>query len=192
MILPRNPEQLRRPSRPAWESRWKSQPAAISLNLALNPDDTAGPEEAIQMPKRTSASIARKAFDRADADFSTWLMMAKLGGFDDLPAGAQAWLMNYRGRLENMPEMEATSATVREVYAAYYAEMGGEGEPPRLAPSPRPTNGKVVDLKTARQVRTSRVTSAPAPERPRRTLSPFLIFAGMVALLAAIKFAFGF
>jgi hypothetical protein len=39
--------------------------------------------------------------------------------------------------------------------------------------------------------RTSRATDSPAPARPKRALSPFLIFAGMVAILAAIKFAFG-
>ena len=52
------------------------------------------------MPKRTSASIAKKAHAKAEADFTTWLMMAKLGGFDDLPPAAQTWLMNYRSRLD--------------------------------------------------------------------------------------------
>src|SRR5215218_8572806 len=33
------------------------------------------------MPKRTSASISKKAHAKAEADFTTWLMMAKLGGF---------------------------------------------------------------------------------------------------------------
>lgn len=155
------------------------------------------------MPKQTSSSIARKAFARAEADFATWLMMAKLGSFDDLPPNAQKWLMAYRPRLQQMSEADATAATVREVYAAYYQEMGGEGDPP--APSAgvpkEKLNGKgqVVDIKSARAARSQRLPQAPPPRgataRPikdwsPRTVSPFLIFAGMVALLAAIKFAF--
>jgi hypothetical protein len=143
------------------------------------------------MPRRTSASIARKAQAKAEADFTTWLMMAKLGSFDDLPADAQAWLMNYRTRLEQkMSEAAATSATIREVFVAYYAEMGGEGEPPEPDRSVAPGPNNIVELKSARLARTSGATSTAAP--PARSLSPFLIFAGMVAILAAIKFAFGF
>jgi hypothetical protein len=147
------------------------------------------------MPRRTSASIARKAQAKAEADFATWLMMAKLGGFDDLPPDAQAWLMNYRTRLEKkMSETDATSATIREVYAQYFADMGGEGEPPDSAGVSSSTKDNVVDLKNARVARTSRATESTSTttERPKRALSPFLIFAGMVAALAAIKFAFGF
>ena len=143
------------------------------------------------MPRRTSASIARKAQAKAEADFATWLMMAKLGSFDDLPADAQAWLMNYRARLEQkMSEAAATSATIREVFVAYYAEMGGEGEPPEPDRNVAPGPNNIVELKSARLARTSRATSTAAPTA--RSLSPFLIFAGMVAVLAAIKFAFGF
>jgi hypothetical protein len=40
----------------------------------------------------TSTSIAKKARSKAEADFATWLMMAKLGGFDDLPSNAQKFL----------------------------------------------------------------------------------------------------
>jgi hypothetical protein len=143
------------------------------------------------MPRRSSASISRKAHAKAEADFTTWLMMAKLGGFDDLPPDAQAWLMNYRGRLERTNEAEATQATIKEVYAAYYVEMGGEGEAPQLTRADQPARAEVVDLKTARQARSSRAPAAPAPERAKRALQPFLIFAGMVAVLATIKFAFG-
>ena len=144
------------------------------------------------MPKRPSTTIARKAYAKADADFATWLMMAKLGSFDDLPADAQGFLMSYRTRLEKMPEAEATSATVREeVYVAYYAEMGGEGEapdPPRIAAR---AEDNVVNLKSARLAQASRATGAAATQRSTRAWRPFLIFAGMVAALAAFKFAFG-
>jgi hypothetical protein len=75
----------------------------------------------------SSSSIARKARSKAEADFATWLMMAKLGGFDDLPSNAQSFLTNYRTRLETMSEVESTALAVLEVYSTYYSEMGGVG-----------------------------------------------------------------
>jgi hypothetical protein len=54
-------------------------------------------------------------------------MMAKLGGFDDLPSNAQSFLTNYRTRPETMSEAESTALAVREVYSAHYSEMGGVG-----------------------------------------------------------------
>ena len=54
-----------------------------------------------------------------------------------------------------------------------------------------PAKNNIVDLKNARVARTSRATDSSVPARPKRALSPFLIFAGMVAILAVIKFAFG-
>jgi hypothetical protein len=56
----------------------------------------------------SSSSIAKKARSKAEADFTTWLMMAKLGGFDDLPSNAQNFLTSYRARLETMSEAEST------------------------------------------------------------------------------------
>jgi hypothetical protein len=47
----------------------------------------------------SSSSIAKKARAKAEADFATWLMMAKLGSFDNLPPNAQKFLTNYRDRL---------------------------------------------------------------------------------------------
>ncbi|SDS46280.1 hypothetical protein SAMN05444158_2132 [Bradyrhizobium canariense] len=78
----------------------------------------------------SNTSIAKKARTKAEADFATWLMMAKLGGFDDLPSNAQSVLTNYRTRLETMSEAESTAVAVREVYSAYYSEMGGVGAAP--------------------------------------------------------------
>ena len=143
------------------------------------------------MPKRSNAAIGRKAHAKAAADFPTWLMMAKLGSFDDLPPDAQAWLTTYRSRFERMSEADATAATIRDIYAAYYAEMGGTGEAPEPLPDDSRSDDNVVNLK---QVRQARATQGAAPEAARagRSWSPFLIFAGMVALIAAIKFAFGY
>ena len=144
------------------------------------------------MPKRTSASIARKAQARAEADFATWLMMAKLGSFDDLPPDAQGWLTSYRARLDQMPEADAILATIRDLHVAYYADMGGVGEAPGLARSVPRAEGKIIDLKDARLAKASRMTGPSTPARSPRSLPPLLIFAGMVAALAAFKFAFGF
>src|SRR6201998_1543762 len=82
------------------------------------------------MSSSSDTSIARKARKKAEADFATWLMMAKLGGFDDLPPNAQGFLTAYRTRLETMSEAESTALAVREVYSAYYSEMGGAGAAP--------------------------------------------------------------
>lgn len=144
------------------------------------------------MPKRTSASLARKAHAKAEADFATWLMMAKLGSFDDLPPDAQGWLMSYRSRLDEMDEPKATLATIRDVYVAYYADMGGAGEAPEVGRSPDRAEDNVVDLKDVRRAKASRAAERPATTHSGRSLRPFLIFAGMVAALAAFKFAFGY
>ena len=62
-------------------------------------------------------NIARKARSKAEADFATWLMMAKLGSFDELPSNAQKFLIDYRARLETMSEAESTALALREVYS---------------------------------------------------------------------------
>ena len=87
------------------------------------------------MSSSSNTSIARKARTKAEADFATWLMMAKLGGFDDLPSNAQSFLTNYRTRLETMSEAESTALAVREVYSAYYSgwEAWARRRNPRLA-----------------------------------------------------------
>src|SRR5881392_3407678 len=82
------------------------------------------------MSSSSNASIAKKARAKAEADFATWLMMAKLGGFDDLPSNAQSFLTDYRTRFETMSEAESTALAIREVYSAYYSEMGGVGAAP--------------------------------------------------------------
>ena len=82
------------------------------------------------MSSSSNTGIATKARTKAEADFATWLMIAKLGGFDDLPSNAQSFLINYRTRLETMSEAESTALAVREVYSAYCGEMGGVGAAP--------------------------------------------------------------
>jgi hypothetical protein len=128
------------------------------------------------MPSSSNASIAKKARMKAEADFATWLMMAKLGGFDDLPVNAQSFLTNYRARLETMNEVDSTALAVREVYSVYYSEMGGAGAAPvRFPKRPKPQPGR---------------SAARDSKRPtiRKFLPTLLIFASMVALIVAYRF----
>src|SRR5882724_9293588 len=99
-----------------------------------------------RMAMASSSSIAKKARTKAEADFTTWLMMAKLGSFDDLPLNAQKFLTDYRARLEMMSEAESTVLAVREVYSAYYSEMGGVGAAPEPQARKPTAAGNVVRL----------------------------------------------
>jgi hypothetical protein len=137
----------------------------------------------------SSSSIAKKARSKAEADFATWLMMAKLGSFDDLPSNAQSFLTNYRARLEMMSEAESTVVAVREIYGVYYTEMGGVGSAPEPQARKPTTEGNVVRLQ-----RPPKATPAPSAARKssgpttRKSLGALLIFAGMVALIVAYRF----
>jgi len=138
------------------------------------------------MASRPSIRIARKARSKAESDFATWLMMAKLGSFDDLPPNAQGFLTNYRARLERMSEAESTVVAVREVYTAYYSEMGGAG----AAPEPEAAPSTSVDDSVVRFQRPRKPQPAGASARPaaRKSVPALLIFAAMVALIAAYRF----
>src|ERR1700742_2946514 len=104
------------------------------------------PTNRTTMSSSSNANIAKKARTKAEADFATWLMMAKLGGFDDLPPNAQSFLTDYRTRLETMSEAESTALAVREVYSAYYSEMGGAGAAPEPKARSATTEAKVARL----------------------------------------------
>src|SRR3979490_2334763 len=137
----------------------------------------------------SSSSIAKKARSKAEADFATWLMMAKLGSFDELPSNAQNFLTNYRTRLETMSEAEPTALAVREVSSAHYTEMGGVGAAPEPQARKPTTGGNVVRLQRPPK-------AAPAPSAARKStglmigksLRALLIFATMVALIVTYKF----
>ena len=137
----------------------------------------------------SSSSIAKKARSKAEADFATWLMMAKLGSFDELPSNAQIFLTNYRARLETMSEAESTVLAVREVYSAYYSEMGGVGAAPGPQARKPTTKGNVVRLerrpKPQPALSASRNSTGPMI---RKSLPALLIFASMVALIVTYRF----
>jgi hypothetical protein len=137
----------------------------------------------------SSSSIAKKARTKAETDFATWLMMAKLGSFDDLPLNAQKFLTDYRARLEMMSEAESTVLAVREVYSAYYSEMGGVGAAPEPQARKPTTEGKVVRFQRPAKPRPAPSTARAAGGLGgRKSVSAFLIFAGMVALIVGYKF----
>jgi hypothetical protein len=141
------------------------------------------------MSSSSNTRIAKKARTKAEADFATWLMMAKLGGFDDLPSNAQSFLTNYRTRLEMMSEAESRAVAVREVYSGYFSEMGGVGAAPEPRARKPTTEGDVVGLKRPLKVH-------PFPSAARNSTGPMiskslravLIFASMVALIVAYSF----
>jgi hypothetical protein len=140
------------------------------------------------MSSSSNTSIARKARTKAEADFATWLMMAKLGGFDDLPPNAQSFLTSYRTRLETMSEAESTALAVREVYGAYYSEMGGAGAAPEPKARTAATEGKAARPQ-GRPKPQPGLSAARHSTRPtiRKSLPALLIFAGLVALIVAYR-----
>src|SRR6266436_4074111 len=142
------------------------------------------PIDRTTMASNSSASIAKKARSKAETDFATWLMMAKLGSFDDLPSNAQKFLTSYRARLEVMSEAESTALAVREVYSAYYSEMGGVGEAPEQQARKPKTKGNVGRVQRPPKPQPApSVARNPTGPTIRKTAPALLIFAGIVALI---------
>ncbi|CCE06671.1 conserved hypothetical protein [Bradyrhizobium sp. STM 3843] len=129
--------------------------------------------------------IARRADTRARADFATWKMIAKLNGASDLPPQAQEFLASYKTRLADMSEHEATEATIREMYKAYYAEMGGGGTPPEVkaAPAPQPVTDNVTAFR--RLPPKSKTAQNGTATRPKLPVA--LIFACLVVVYVGIR-----
>jgi hypothetical protein len=140
------------------------------------------------MAPRPSIRIARKAHSKAESDFATWPTMAKLGSFDDLPSNAQGFLLSYRARLEQMSEAESKVVAVREVYASYYSDTGGFGAAPELEPPATSVDDGGVRSQRPRKPQPARL-AADASDRPavRKFMPALLIFAAMVALIAAYR-----
>src|SRR5260370_6923235 len=120
-------------------------------------------------------SIAKKARTKAEAVFARCLMMAQLGGFDDLPSNAQCFLTDYRTRLETMSEAESTALAVREVYSAYYGEMGGVGAAPEPKARTPTTPGKDVRFQRRPKPHPGPSPPPPSPDPISRTPLPPLL-----------------
>ncbi|RIA02344.1 hypothetical protein OOZ54_23285 [Rhodopseudomonas palustris] len=162
-------------------------------------DSQRGRSTRIAMASKSSTIIARRARTRAEADFATWLMMAKLGSFDSLPENAQKVLNGYRERLDRMSEIESKTIAVRETYQAYYSDMGGTGEAPEPEPrSPPPADrgeavvDNVVRFKKPQKPKVTRIADRGArptpPSGTRRPIPALLIFAALCAIVVAWKF----
>ena len=130
------------------------------------------------MVKAADMMIARRADTRARADFATWKMIAKLNGASGLPPAAQEFLASYKTRLNEMSEHEATEATIREMYKAYYAEMGGGGAPPEVKPvKAEPVTDNVTAFRRL----------PPKPKTAQRKMPVALIFIALCVLFVGIK-----
>jgi hypothetical protein len=137
--------------------------------------------------KAADMLIARRADTRARADFATWKMMAKLNGASALPAEAQNFLASYRKLLGEMPENEATEATILLLYKAYYVEMGGIGTPPDVQPRRNePVADNVTAFRRPQPVRSKPQAAFGSTNRP--PLPVALIFACLVVVYAGIRY----
>jgi hypothetical protein len=88
-----------------------------------------------------------------------------------------------------MSEAESTAVAVREVYGAYYSEMGGVGAAPEPKARTATTEGKVRRF----QRRAKPQAGLPAARHSmmpmiRKSIPALLIFASMVALIVAYRF----
>jgi hypothetical protein len=133
--------------------------------------------------------IARRADTRARADFATWKMMAKLNGASALPQEAQAFLESYKALLKQSSEADATEATIKLMYKAYYGEMGGAGDPPELpAQSSRPAKDNVTAFKRPSGERKPSAQKAPQASDTKPRMPVALIFACLVAVYVGIRY----
>jgi hypothetical protein len=135
--------------------------------------------------KAADMLIARRADTRARADFATWKMLAKLNGTSSLPAKAQSFLASYRKLLGEMPEADATEATIHLIYRSYYGEMGGAGTPPDVKAQPSPPASDNVTAFRRPPAKPSRPAGGP-DAGPRLPVA--LIFACLVVVYVGLRY----
>ncbi|WP_456762990.1 hypothetical protein [Bradyrhizobium sp. USDA 4011] len=131
--------------------------------------------------------IARRADTRARADFATWKMMAKLNGASALPPEAQNFLAIYKKLLDQMSEVEASEATIQEMYRTYYAEMGGAGKAPEVPARSREPAADTGNVTAFRRLPATKKTATSAPNA-KRPMPVALIFACLVVVYVAIRY----
>ena len=139
----------------------------------------------------SNLDIAKQANAHARADFATWLMMAKLRSVGALPQDAQDFYAGYL-KLLDKPKMTpdaAAEATIRTVYTAYYARMGGTGTPPRIETAPQsPGNeplNRTNNVTPFRKIKPEPVVAAKSSKTP--ALPVALIFVALCAIVIAIR-----
>jgi hypothetical protein len=141
--------------------------------------------------KAPDKMLARRADTRARADFATWKMMAKLNGGSSLSAQAQDFLVKYKSFLDDMPEAQASEATIGLITKSYYTEMGGIGTPPPI-PVASSDPDYITDNVTAfRRPSVSPPKGRNAASQARPKLPAGLIFVGLAAVYVAIRLYLG-
>ena len=131
--------------------------------------------------------IARRADTRARADFATWKMIAKLNGASSLSADAQTFLATYRSLLGRMSEGDAMEATIQSMYKAYYAEMGGVGQPPEVRSAPvEPVADNVTTFRKLPTRPKPTAVTQPADGKPK--LPVMLIFICLCVVYVGIRY----
>jgi hypothetical protein len=136
--------------------------------------------------KAADMLIARRADTRARADFATWKMIAKLNGASSLPAEAQNFLASYKALLKEMPEGEATEATIILMYKSYYSEMGGGGTPPEVRSARvEPARDNVTVFRRPAATKPKLLASRP---NGKSQLPVALIFACIVVVYVGIRY----
>ena len=143
------------------------------------------------MPATTASNhdIAKRANAKARADFATWLMMAKLGSIEVLPAEAQAFLAGYRQLLDQAKasEKDASEATIKVIYGSYYSAMGGTGTLPDIqvasaaAVKPERLDNNVTPFRKIKP-------ETPAAPPKKKELPVALIFIGLVLIAVAYHY----
>jgi hypothetical protein len=136
--------------------------------------------------KAADMLIARRADTRARADFATWKMLAKLNGTSALPVEAQNFLLSYKNLLETMPDAEASEATIKLMYKAYYVEMGGAGTPPEVPARAREAVADRGNVTAFRRVSPKPKAASGPNAKPRLPVA--LIFACLVVVYVGIRY----
>jgi hypothetical protein len=88
-----------------------------------------------------------------------------------------------------MSEAESTAVAVREVYSAYYSEMGGAGTAPEPKARTPTTESEVKRFQRGPKPQPG-LSAARHSTMPviRKSIPALLIFASMVALIVAYRF----
>jgi hypothetical protein len=139
--------------------------------------------------KAADMLIARRADTKARADFATWKMMTKLNGGSALPAEAQKFLVSYQALLNQMPEREATDATINLLYKSYYEEMGGSGAAPDIRThSSDPATDNVTAFKRPAVQKPKITTRGASGSEAKSRLPVALIFACLVVVYVGFRY----
>ena len=113
------------------------------------------------------------------------MLFRSLNGASALPAEAQTFLVSYKELLKQLPEAEASDATINLMYRAYYAEMGGKGTPPDVLAH---LNEPMTDNVTAFKRPPPQKVKARSGPQAKRPLPVALIFGCLAVVYVGIRY----